>query len=203
MTTDERNRLRELAAAATPGPWEQSDMVDGASIGGRPHKVWPVDAPFQQDEDGFAGIGVACCILPREDEDAETLRFVPANAAYIAAMHPQAALTLLDALEQAEEELARGRQLVQTQQELIEQFADIQQITALRVWVNFDNPANVRFTAACPDALNQDVTARADQMVREIYACIAGLAANLQARRIAELEAERDALLTPAQEATP
>ena len=71
------DKLRELAEAATPGPWEQKH--------GRPQAIIPSWASF----DWVASVQVSN--VPEWE----------ANAAYIAAANPTAILALLDDLDEA------------------------------------------------------------------------------------------------------
>ena len=75
ITKADRERLRELAGNATPGPWNAT-----------PHS-W---APHQYDIDG-----------PADDKGTEVAceAFGDDNAAFIAANNPAATLSLLDALD--------------------------------------------------------------------------------------------------------
>ena len=90
--TPDRERLRELAERATPGPW------DGRKSG---PDFWP-NPWFDVFKEGDYEIG--------EEAIADGLR--AADAVYIAAAHPQAVLALLDDLRDAEAERDRLRHQV-------------------------------------------------------------------------------------------
>lgn len=101
--TDDIKAIRDaLAAGPTPGPWEQKEpeedkqylRIRGRRLGGR-FKIANVAAP-------------KIALLDSElqsREDAESA----ANAAYIAACHPERIARLLDALELAQKDAERYR----------------------------------------------------------------------------------------------
>jgi hypothetical protein len=78
MTDDERKKLRDLAEAATPGPWHSRHGITTAD-------VWP------DDPTKHPGI---CNANNHPDDD--TTDQEHANAAFIAAANPQAVVALLD-----------------------------------------------------------------------------------------------------------
>ena len=87
MTPDERARLRELATAATPGPWRAPrGAVYPRFDNGRSETVFPVTTAADSGEEWWDAIWVK-----RRKPDAD----------YIAATHPQAILALLDELDAA------------------------------------------------------------------------------------------------------
>ena len=95
MTPDERARLRELATAATPGPWRAPrGAVYPRFDNGRSETVFPVTTAADSGEEWWDAIWVK-----RRKPDAD----------YIAATHPQAILALLDELDAA---LTAVRELV-------------------------------------------------------------------------------------------
>lgn len=77
MTSEERENLRRLAQAATPGPWNTNGRNEVGANDGRL---------------------IAICF--GRDSHTEPAAFL--NADYIAAAHPGAVLALLDALDAAE-----------------------------------------------------------------------------------------------------
>jgi len=83
LTREQRDELRAKAEAATPGPWM---LLPPAIIGENNHVITPHD-------------GQRCGIVVNGA--------TPENATYIAAANPATVLTLLDALEEAECEVAR------------------------------------------------------------------------------------------------
>ena len=85
MTID-TSKLRELALAATPGPWEAADA--GSYDNGKT----VIDEHFVRRPGD--DVAIAADIL-----DPETCDPSKANAAYIAAANPQAVLDLLDEIE--------------------------------------------------------------------------------------------------------
>ena len=97
MSTTDRDELRKLAEAATPGPWE----ADGGEIS----QHWSRPEPWRE----IIGTRVACGSYcyggtaqgVERTEDAE----------FIAAANPAAVLGLLDQLDAAEAKLAAVREL--------------------------------------------------------------------------------------------
>jgi hypothetical protein len=84
-------RLRELAKAATPGPWTAEPYV-------------------YADEDGRGRV-----TSPSDSDDFNLVdSLAAADAKYIAAVSPDVVLELLDALEDAESKLAALRDLLDT-----------------------------------------------------------------------------------------
>lgn len=102
MDRAKRERLRELAQAATPGPWEAAH----AAIGLRGVGLRITEHYVRRPGDDVA---IACDIVdPTVDEHAPS----ETNAAYIAAAHPSAMLALLDTIEQLERERDAARDQV-------------------------------------------------------------------------------------------
>jgi len=102
----DREQLRQLALAATPGPWE-ADQAQPWTSGMGPFDDWGASVTVNgtvviqggaQDEQGGA-VGVLL------NEDAE----------YIAAANPQVMLTLLTELDQCDQALAVAEQLNKNQ----------------------------------------------------------------------------------------
>lgn len=90
MTRQERDELRELATAATSGPWE------AAECGG--HLV--MAGPLAENSPGYIRGGRGQ-IAEMNDDDEDGFQ-QEANAAFIAAANPSVILALLDALDSAE-----------------------------------------------------------------------------------------------------
>lgn len=114
--SEDLNKLRELAEAATPGPWFEIETESSVSY----------DPIIDEDEDsdgdrtyltGWADIGSAegdapVVIVPGFRNDLSmTETDVEANAAFIAAFNPATALSLLSRIQAAEE---RAEGLIKT-----------------------------------------------------------------------------------------
>jgi hypothetical protein len=78
--------IERALAKGTEGPVEVGLPLEGVYIGGHPHVVWPIYHEDRRQEPDFAGIGVAVCILPREDDTPAERAYVEANARLIAAL---------------------------------------------------------------------------------------------------------------------
>ena len=68
----------------TPGPWYVGkDCANAAEINGHFHHLWQVLSPEGADGVEFDGTGVACVIVPFEDETEQIMQTAAANAAFI------------------------------------------------------------------------------------------------------------------------
>lgn len=88
MTSEELKKLRELADAATSGPWIRRDTSVSSFITTQPRRANHVL--------DIATVGYTCTY---EDEPTEFMTAQRANAAFIAAANPQTVLKLLDEIE--------------------------------------------------------------------------------------------------------
>lgn len=88
MTEDERKRLRELAEAATPGPWREYPRCDSAGQ----HDACGVESEIK-DESYHSGY---VSVFHSDAYDECTHPISAANAAFIAAANPTAVVALLD-----------------------------------------------------------------------------------------------------------
>lgn len=87
------NNLRSLAESATPGPWTWHSTEDSPQWGDR--------GPYLTGPDGQL-------VLSAEgDGDGANLYVEASNSAYIAALHPQALLALLDELDKLRTQVGR------------------------------------------------------------------------------------------------
>jgi hypothetical protein len=86
---DNSQMLAECRAALQAGtntPVEVGLPLENVYIGGHPHVVWPIYHEDRRQEPDFAGVGIAVCILPRENDTPAERRSMEANARIIAAL---------------------------------------------------------------------------------------------------------------------
>ena len=90
MTREQRDRLRRLAEAATPGPWTRKRPTEGEFGFASGTKV--------------AGCGPGCGVYANPPGGS----FPSADASFIEGANPQTVLSLLDALEETEKALEQA-----------------------------------------------------------------------------------------------
>lgn len=106
MTKEQRDKLRTLALAATPGEWEQKNTTDvfGPLAGDSG------DGTMADSSDGWL---IADCNVGLTSVNGELatmdVKIQRRNAAYIAAANPATLLTLLDRIEELEGDAERYR----------------------------------------------------------------------------------------------
>lgn len=102
--------LRELATAATPGPWNRPDEFDDETGEPTGRLDLQIRGPYYEQKylDEVNTVSDTVCVLGFSHHSRQQ-----ANAAYIVACSPDAILALLDERDALQADAARGRYMIE------------------------------------------------------------------------------------------